>query len=89
MWFIYALQSESTGKTYTGISQNPAQRLEQHNQGKVTSTKSGKPWKMIYQESGFSSTESARTREKYLKFAAGKRWLKKQSVQKLGGSLPA
>ena len=81
MWHVYVIKSELTGKTYTGMSRNPAQRLDQHNQGKVTSTKSGKPWKFIFLESGFTSSESARKREKYLKSAAGKRWLKKQETE--------
>jgi putative endonuclease len=52
-------------------------RLEQHNAGRTKSTKSKAPWKVIYTET-FNSSDEARTREKYLKSAAGRRFLKKQ-----------
>jgi len=49
--------------------------LLSHNAGKVKSTKSYLPWKLIYNEE-FETRIEARKREKYLKSAAGRRWRK-------------
>lgn len=57
------------------MSDNTERRLEEHNRGKVTSTKSGVPWKKIYEEECGNRIE-ARKREKYLKSAAGRRYRK-------------
>ena len=51
-------------------------RLKEHNNGKNRFTKGHLPWQLIYTEV-HPNWESARKREKYLKSAAGKTWLKK------------
>jgi putative endonuclease len=50
-------------------------RLKQHNNGKSKYTKGHLPWKLIYAEV-HTNWLTARQREKYLKSAAGKIWLK-------------
>ncbi|UTW64494.1 GIY-YIG nuclease family protein [bacterium SCSIO 12741] len=76
MYFVYIIQSESTGALYKGQSQDVDTRLKQHNSGKTKSTKSGIPWKLIYKEE-YETLEEALKRERYLKTAAGRRWIKK------------
>ncbi|MFH0814883.1 MAG: GIY-YIG nuclease family protein [Candidatus Falkowbacteria bacterium] len=67
---LYILESQKDGTHYVGISMNIEQRLAEHNNGKVHSTKNKSPWKIIYQES-HGDIKSARTREKHLKSYRG------------------
>ncbi|MFO7853339.1 MAG: GIY-YIG nuclease family protein [Bacteroidota bacterium] len=48
MYFVYILESEKNRKYYIGQTEKLESRLERHNAGRVNSTKSGKPWKLIY-----------------------------------------
>ena len=61
---------------YTGIAINPLERLKEHNAGKNRFTKGHRPWKIIFTED-YADWKSARTKEKYLKSCAGKKWLQK------------
>lgn len=53
LWYLYIIQSESTGKLYTGITTEPARRIQEHN-GKNNKgakyTRTGRPWKIVYLE---------------------------------------
>ena len=73
--YVYVIKSEKTHALYKGMSTDVKLRLQQHNLKKVKSTKHGAPWKLVYHES-YESIEEARGREKYLKTAAGRRFLK-------------
>ena len=64
--FIYILFSEIRDRYYIGSSSNPEERLVRHNAGATTSTKSGRPWKMVYHET-FNTKTDALKRETYLK----------------------
>ncbi|MBL7811107.1 MAG: GIY-YIG nuclease family protein [Candidatus Kapabacteria bacterium] len=75
--FIYVLSNSFNAEKYVGISKSPETRLKQHNSGTNRYTKAFIPWTIIYLESAVS-WEAARKREKYLKSAAGKRFLVKQ-----------
>jgi putative endonuclease len=74
-YYVYVLQSEKDEKFYTGYTNNLRNRLNQHNNGLVNSTKNRIPLKLIYWE-GCLSQKDATKREKYLKTAWGKRYLK-------------
>ncbi|MBC8323652.1 MAG: GIY-YIG nuclease family protein [Candidatus Marinimicrobia bacterium] len=76
MWYVYILQSKVDGFIYRGMSENPESRLIDHNKGKVKSTKPHRPYYKIYVEK-CKNREEARKREKYLKSAAGRRFIKK------------
>ena len=75
MYLVYILYSEKYKRTYVGMSNNVLRRLNEHNSGKVRSTKSFLPWKIVHTES-FNTRIEARVKEKYLKSAAGRRWRK-------------
>ena len=60
---------------YTGYTFDLELRLEQHNKGKVISTKYRRPLKLVYYEACLNQS-SALKREKYLKTTYGKRYLK-------------
>jgi putative endonuclease len=75
VFYVYVLKSKNDYSQYIGLSQNVEERLEEHNTGRVNSTKSKRPWQLIYTES-FTTRLEARKREKYLKSAAGRRFRK-------------
>ena len=75
MFYTYVLQSEKSGKFYTGYASNLRKRFKEHNEGKSTWTKSRTPWGLIYYEACLNK-EDANAREKYLKSGMGKRYLK-------------
>ena len=77
MVFVYVIQSLTDKTWYTGIALNIENRLKEHNAGKNRFTKGHRPWKIIYSEI-HGNWQQARKREKYLKFAGGKRWLEKE-----------
>jgi putative endonuclease len=88
MVYIYVIKSLKNGLHYTGMTIELNNRLNEHNSGKSKFTKAYMPWQLIYSETQADWT-NARLREKYLKSAAGKRWLEKQiNSPKVNGSLP-
>jgi putative endonuclease len=78
-FYVYILKSLLDNRFYTGSTEDVAERLKRHNQGKVRSTKSRRPFELIYQEVYETRTE-ARKRENYLKSGAGRHFL----IEKLG-----
>ena len=74
-YYIYILQSEVDGKNYTGYTNNLNLRFEQHNKGRVESTKARRPLKLIYFEACLPQKEAPK-KEKYLKTHYGKMFLK-------------
>ncbi len=75
MYYIYILQSKKEKNLYTGFTENLKLRFEQHEKGQVDSTKNRRPLKLIYYEACLNQQDAVR-REKYLKTAYGKRYLK-------------
>jgi putative endonuclease len=72
---VYVIESKRDGTWYTGMAFNAELRLKEHNMGKNRFTKGHCPWQIIFTET-HSDWQAGRKREKYLKTAAGKRWLK-------------
>ena len=71
MHYVYILQSIKDKKFYIGCtSLVPDERLKKHNAGSVKSTKSRRPFKLIYFET-FSGKLDAYKREFYLKSPQG------------------
>lgn len=83
-YYIYILKSKKDGMLYTGYTNNLKRRLEEHNKGLVPSTKNRTPLNLIYFE-GCLSQKDATKREKYLKSAWGKRYLKNRMKNYLTG----
>jgi putative endonuclease len=73
-FYVYILISQVDGNFYTGYTKNINQRVEDHNTGKVRSTKSRLPLRLIYWE-GCINQQDATRREKYLKSGNGKIYL--------------
>jgi len=82
--YVYVLQSERDGKFYVGYTKNIQKRLEEHNKGNVKSTKNRLPMKLVYWEGCLNQTDATQ-REKYLKTAWGKRYIKNRLKNYLTG----
>ena len=82
--YVYVLRSQKDGKFYVGYTKNVQKRLGQHNSGQVRSTKERRPMKLIYWE-GCINQQDATRREKYLKTAWGKRYIKRRVRNYLTG----
>jgi len=76
MYKVYILKSETTAKYYIGHTENLENRLHKHNKGYVKSTKSGKPWDIIYIEN-FNTKQEAYRRELEIKSYKGGNEFKK------------
>ena len=75
MFYVYILKSVKDGNLYIGFTQDLKKRLLKHNAGKVFSTKSRIPLKLIYCEVSLNK-QDAKQRERYLKTGVGKRFIK-------------
>ncbi len=74
-YYVYALLSDKDGYFYIGYTNDLRKRMTEHEQGKVHSTKSRLPAKLVYYEACLNQQDATR-REKYLKSSWGKRYLK-------------
>ena len=77
MFYVYVLESESSGKWYIGFSSDLRKRVQRHNQSGNVSTANRGPWELIYYEA-YIDKQDALGREKFLKSGSGWRFLKKQ-----------
>lgn len=66
MYYVYVLKSVKDKNIYTGYTNDLRKRLAEHKSGKVKSTASRIPLKLIYYEA-YSNKKDAQAREKYLK----------------------
>lgn len=71
MYNFYAIRSLKNGDLYKGISVDVVERLKQHNSGRTRSTKSNRPWELVYIEE-CENREEARRLEKYYKTGFGR-----------------
>ncbi|MEI6296406.1 MAG: GIY-YIG nuclease family protein [bacterium] len=74
MYVVYVLQDDK-GKIYKGFTNNLARRFSEHLRGKTKTTSRMGKLKIIYTKE-YNTQDDARTRELYLKSAAGRRFLK-------------
>ena len=83
-YYTYVLRSTIDKMFYTGYTTNLLNRIEEHNSGKVESTKDRRPLELVYWE-GCLIQQDATKREKYLKTAWGKRYIKNRLKNYLTG----
>jgi putative endonuclease len=67
MYYVYLIQSKTTGKLYTGYTSDLRARLHQHNTGKSIATKAYMPYELIYYEA-YKAKKDAIVREQNLKY---------------------
>ena len=82
-YWVYVLESEKTGRFYTGSCEDVDARLRRHNAGDSPATRHGVPWKIVYRESHRSRSEATK-RELYLKTGAGRDELKRTLAANAG-----
>jgi putative endonuclease len=76
---VYILISQSTGRRYFGSCENMDKRLSEHNAGKVRSSKSYRPYGILYSEI-FETRTEARKRELFFKSVDGYKFLKHSGI---------
>jgi len=86
-YYIYVLQSEKDYSFYVGYTDDIRRRFKEHQDGKVRSTRKRIPLRLSYWE-GCLSQQDAISREKYLKTAWGKRYIKNRLKEYLVGIRP-
>ena len=69
MFYVYILKSKKDLELYTGSTNDLKRRFEEHNNGKVFSTRLRVPFELIYYEA-YKSEKDARIREHNLKLRA-------------------
>jgi putative endonuclease len=84
MPFTYIIQSDRTGRFYIGSAINLTSRVSEHNADNTASTKSYRPWKLIYSEE-FDSLQDARKRKREIKSWKNKKYM----INVLGLKSPA
>ncbi|MFQ6023417.1 MAG: GIY-YIG nuclease family protein [Acidiferrobacterales bacterium] len=75
MYYTYVLQSQKDGNLYVGYTMDLRKRVLAHNSGRISSTRYRSPFRLVYYEACRVQSDALR-REKYLKTAYGKRYLK-------------
>ena len=74
MHTVYVLK-DKLGNLYKGFTSDTERRIKEHKYGKTKTTRKMENLQIIYTEN-LNSRLEARKREKYLKSAAGRRFLK-------------
>ncbi len=82
--YVYVLRSLRDKQFYVGLTRNLSARLQAHNNGLVNSTKKRIPFELVYWEGCRDESDAAR-RERYLKTAWGKRYIKTRIRRYLTG----
>lgn len=77
MFYVYVIESVNFDEIYIGYTTDLRKRVNEHNSGLNVSTKSYKPWEVIYYEACKNEVDAKR-REKYLKTSQGRRLLKRR-----------
>ncbi len=78
MFVVYILQ-DNEGNLYKGMTSDIERRFREHVSGKTKTTRSMVGLRVIYTEE-YETSLDARLREKYLKSAAGRRFLKQKNI---------
>ena len=75
-YYVYILKSLKNGKHYIGSTNNLADRLKRHNEGRSKYTKSGMPWELLYSEQ-HPDRSNAVKRENEIKKRKNKEYVEK------------
>jgi len=82
MYYTYILISEKDNKFYIGCTIDLKQRIKEHQQGKVISTRNRRPLSLVCYEA-YQFKKEALRREKFLKSSDGKKDLRKRLIESL------
>ncbi len=79
MFYAYTLQSEKKKTFYYGHTYDLKIRLKRHNDGRVRSMKSKRPWKLCHFEA-FETKPEAYRRELFFKSIDGYNYLRSEKI---------
>jgi len=82
--YVYVLRSLADHQFYVGLTRDLRARLHSHNKALIASTKRRIPFEFVYWEGCLNDSDAAQ-REKYLKTAWGKRYIKTRLRRYLTG----
>ena len=74
MYYTYIIQSQKSDKFYIGSCHDIDKRIERHNAGATPSTKSGRPWKLVYSEK-YQTNSQALKREREIKSKKSRKYI--------------
>lgn len=83
-YYTYVLRSRKDNKFYAGYTEDLKSRFEQHQKGRVESTKDRRPLEIVYSEACLDKLD-AMHREKYFKTYLGKQFLRNRLKSYLTG----
>lgn len=69
MFYVYVIRSKKDNELYIGSTNDLKRRLDEHNTGRVFSTRLRKPFELIYYEA-YKVEKDSRVREHNLKLRA-------------------
>ena len=84
MYYVYVLKSEKDSMFYVGYTSDLKRRFAEHSEGLVKSTKHRRPLEIVYYEASRDHRDAMK-RERYLKTAYGKRYIKNRLKNDLVG----
>ncbi len=70
-YYVYIIQSLKDKSFYSGMTSNLERRVKEHNKSDIKTTRSKKPWRLVYSQN-YPSRVEAREREQYLKSGQGR-----------------
>jgi putative endonuclease len=73
-YWVYIMQSESTGQYYVGQTKHLKDRVARHNSGRTGSIRGLDPWRLRYQEQ-FATRQAAVSRERAMKARKSRTYL--------------
>jgi len=75
--YVYAMRSlQFPARYYSGLTDDPDHRLDEHNLGFSRSTRGYRPWRLVVSLE-FTNPEAARIFEQYLKSGSGRAFSKR------------
>ena len=83
MYYTYILKSLIKNRTYTGFTCDLNRRLEEHNRGKVRSSKAYKPFDILIVEE-LNTAKEAKQREAFYKTSSGRKEIKEILARRSG-----
>lgn len=86
MNFVYVLYSLKDKEFYIGYTADIKKRIKQHSNGDTPSTKSRRPFKLLYYEAHLSKKDALR-RESYFKSTKGRTTLRQTLRDSINSSL--
>jgi putative endonuclease len=71
MHSVYIIKSEKHNRYYIGCTSNFERRIDEHNKGKVRSTKAFAPWSIVHTEKYASKSEAFEREQKTKSYKGG------------------